>query len=118
MAGAEPRNPLYLLLLLIGVVFVVTALAYAVIPVLEQKAVEAGQPPPPSAWRDALRRDGGRWLLWEVAALIVVGIASMMLDRYRSWRPPRGPQLPRPEGGPAEEPPPGPLPSGEQAPRN
>lgn len=84
MAATEPHNPLYLLLLLIGVVFVVTALAYAIIPVLEQKAVDAGQPPPPSEFRDALRRDGWRWLLWEVAALIVVGIASMMLDRYRS----------------------------------
>jgi hypothetical protein len=88
MATTEPRNPLYFLLLLVGVVFVATALAYAVIPVLEQKLAEAGNPPPPSEFRDALRRDGGRWLLYEVGALIVVAIASMMLDRHRSLRAP------------------------------
>ena len=38
----EPRNPFYILLLLISVTFVMTALAYAVVPVLEQKAKEAG----------------------------------------------------------------------------
>jgi hypothetical protein len=97
MAQTEPRNPLYLLLLLVGVVFVVTALAYAVVPVLEQKAAEAGNPPSPSPLRDALRRDGWRWLLYEVAALIVVGIASMMLDRYRSMRPPPGSEPPQQE---------------------
>lgn len=84
MAATEPRNPLYFLLLLVGVVFVATALAYAVIPVLEQKSAEAGNPSPPSEFRDALRRDGWRWLLYEVGALIVVAIASMMLDRHRS----------------------------------
>ncbi len=41
----EPRNPLYLLLLVASQLFVVTALAYALIPVLEEKAAEAGQPP-------------------------------------------------------------------------
>jgi hypothetical protein len=68
MATSEPRNPLYLLLLLISLVFVITALAYAVIPVLEQKALEAGETPPPSPFRDALRNDGWRWLFFEVGA--------------------------------------------------
>ena len=80
----EPRNPLYLLLLLAGLVFVLTALACAVVPVLEQKATEAGEPPPPSAFRDALRQDGWKWLLAEVAVLIVLGIASIVKDRLRS----------------------------------
>jgi hypothetical protein len=81
---SEPRNPLYLLLLLVGVLFAVTAVAYAIIPVLEQKSIDAGQPPPPSAFRDALRADGWRWLLVEVGALIVFGIASMVWDRLRA----------------------------------
>jgi hypothetical protein len=85
---AEPRNPLYLLLLLAGVVFVVTALAYAVLPVLEQKAIDAGNPPPPSAFRDALRAEGWRWLLYEVAVVIVLALASMALDRLRSLQKP------------------------------
>src|SRR5262245_59043476 len=85
-ANAEPRNPLYLLLLLAGLVFVVTALAYTFIPVLEQKATDAGQPPPPSEFRDALRRDGWRWLLYEVAVMIVLGVASMVLDHLHDRR--------------------------------
>jgi hypothetical protein len=80
----EPRNPLYLLLLLAGLVFAVTALAYAIIPILEQKASDAGNPPPPSPWRDSLRSDGWKWLLVEVAVLIVLGVASMVWDRLRT----------------------------------
>jgi hypothetical protein len=83
---AEPRNPLYFLLLIIGLIFVLTALAYAVVPALEQKALEMGQPVPPSPFRDALRQDGWRWVLYEVAALVCVGLMSMGLDRYRRWR--------------------------------
>ena len=79
----EPRNPLYFLLLLASLLFVVTALAYAVVPVLEEKARDAGQAPPPSPWRDALRQDGWKWLLYEVAAMIVLGLSSMGLDRLR-----------------------------------
>ncbi len=86
----EPRNPFYLLLLLVGLLFVLTALAYAVVPELEKKALELGQPPPPSPLRDALRSDGWRWLLYEVAALVVAGLLSMGLDRYRRWRREQG----------------------------
>jgi hypothetical protein len=82
------RNPLYLLLLVVGLVFVITALAYAVIPVLEQKAIDQGEIPPPSEFRDALRQDGWRWLLYEVGILVVVGIASMVVDRLRGLQKP------------------------------
>src|SRR5262245_12225004 len=79
----EPRNPLYLLLLIVGVLFSVTVLAVAVVPVLEQKAIDAGSIPPPSPWRDALRENGWRWVLYEVGALVILGLASMGLDRWR-----------------------------------
>jgi hypothetical protein len=82
----EPHNPFYLLLLVASVLFVITALAYGLVPVLEQKAIEAGQAPRPSPFRDALRRDGGTWLLWELAAMAVFGVASMALDRLRSLK--------------------------------
>ena len=82
----EPRNPLYLLLLLVGVLFCVTALAYAVVPILEEKAREAGQIPPPSPFREALNQNGWLWLLVEVAALIVLGLASMAVDHFRRIR--------------------------------
>src|SRR3954454_23048180 len=85
-APAEPRNPFYLLLLLASLVFVLTALAYAVVPVLEEKAKEAGEMPPPSPFRDALRVDGWKWLLAEVAVMVLLGLASMGLDRWRRFR--------------------------------
>ena len=82
----EPRNPFYLLLLIASGIFIVTALAYAVVPVLEDKARDAGVDPPDSAWRQALRVDGWRWLLVQVAVMMALGLASMGLDRYRRWR--------------------------------
>jgi hypothetical protein len=85
-SSAEPRNPFYLLLLIISLFFVLTALAYAVVPVLEQKAREAGQEPPPSPFRDSLREDGWKWLLIEVAAMVVLGLLSMGLDRWRRYQ--------------------------------
>jgi hypothetical protein len=82
----EPRNPFYLLLLLASFLFVVTALAYAVVPTLEEKARDAGEFPPPSAFRDALRESGWMWLLAEVAVMVVLGLLSMGLDRLRSLK--------------------------------
>lgn len=86
MPPKEPRNPFYLLLLIVGLVFIVTVLAYAVIPVIEQKAMDAGQMPPPSPFRDALRNDGWKWVLGEVVLLVILGLASMGLDRWRRWQ--------------------------------
>jgi hypothetical protein len=85
-APEEPRNPFYLLLLIAGLIFIATVLAYAVVPMIEQKAMDAGQMPPPSPFRDALRNDGWKWVLGEVALLVVLGLASMGLDRYRRWK--------------------------------
>ena len=83
---SEPRNPLYILLLIAGVVFAVTALAVAVVPVLEEKVLEAGQAPPPSPFRDALRTDGWIWLLVEVAVVAVLAVGCMVWDRLRSLK--------------------------------
>src|SRR4051794_787716 len=86
MSTTEPTNPFYLLLLLASLLFVVTALGYAVVPILEEHAADAGQLPPPSEFRAALRAHGGSWLLWEVAAMTVIGMASMVLDRLRTLK--------------------------------
>lgn len=83
MERPEPRNPFYFLLLLASLAFVVTALAYAIVPVLEQMALDAGEEPGPSPFRDALRVSGWKWLLYEVAAMVVLGLLSMGLDRWR-----------------------------------
>jgi hypothetical protein len=91
MSTSEPRNPLYLLLLLASVLFVLTVLAYAFVPFLEEKAAAAGQTPPLLPFRDAVRADGGRWLLYEVGLMIVLGIASMVVDRLRALQKEKGP---------------------------
>jgi hypothetical protein len=80
----EPRNPLYLPLLGACVLFVMTALAYALVPTLQEKAFEAGMPAGHSPFLDALLADGWKWLLYEVAAVFVLGIACMGLDRWRT----------------------------------
>jgi hypothetical protein len=79
----EKRNWFYALLNAACLVFIVTALAYAFVPVLEEKAADAGQPPPPSAIRAALRADGWRWLLIEAGVITALALASMGLDRWR-----------------------------------
>jgi hypothetical protein len=87
MPQREPRNPFYILLMLASVVFVATALAVAMVPILEQKAREAGQNPPPSPFRDALRGEQGlTWLAGEAVGVVVLGLLSMGLDRLRSLK--------------------------------
>jgi formate hydrogenlyase subunit 3/multisubunit Na+/H+ antiporter MnhD subunit len=86
MNSPEPRNPLYLPLLAVCVLFIMTALAYALVPTLEEKAFEAGMSKAHSPFRDALLIDGWKWLLYEVAAVIALGIACMGLDQWRSSR--------------------------------
>jgi hypothetical protein len=56
---SEPHNPFYLLLLVASLLFIATALAYGVVPVLEEKAAERGNAPPPSAFRDTAGQFGG-----------------------------------------------------------
>jgi hypothetical protein len=80
---AEPRNWFFTLLVPASVVFVVTAVALAVVPVLEQRAIAAGTPPPPSVFRDALRRDGWVWLLAELGVVVTLALAAMAWDRWK-----------------------------------
>lgn len=70
----EPRNPFYDLLIAVSVVFVVTVLAYALVP-------PQHQPP----W---FLRNGWIVLLIEVAAIVLFGLLSMGLDRWRTGRQP------------------------------
>jgi hypothetical protein len=83
MPQSEPRNPFYTILLFVSLLFVVTALAWAIVPTLEEKARAEGRPVPPSEFRAVLRDNGGDWLLYEVAAMIIFGLLSMGLDRLR-----------------------------------
>lgn len=86
MPPSEPRNPFYLLLLVASFLFVLTALGVAVVPVLMDKAAEAGADVPAEGFHQTLRRDGVWWLLYEVAAVSVFALLSMLLDRLRSLK--------------------------------
>jgi hypothetical protein len=81
---SEPRNPFYLLLLLMSLLFVITALAYAFVPMLEGMAYDAGNDIAHSAVRDSLVNDGWLWLLGEVVAMVLLGVLSMGYDRLRT----------------------------------
>jgi uncharacterized membrane protein len=83
LAKPTRRNWFYALLNAASLAFVVTALAYAVVPVLEQKAADAGAPAPASEVRAALRENGWWWLLVEASVIGVLALASMGLDRLR-----------------------------------
>jgi uncharacterized membrane protein len=83
VAKPAPHNWFYALLNAASLAFVVTALAYAVVPVLEQKAADAGTPAPASELRAALRENGWWWLLVEANVIGVLALASMGLDRWR-----------------------------------
>ena len=67
-----------------GVVFVITALAYAIIPTLEDRAAAGGNVPPPSAVREALRENGWWWLLIQAGVLVILSIAAMVSDARRT----------------------------------
>ena len=76
----ESSNPFYILLLISSLAFVITALAYALVP-----------PDRQPAW---FLRNGWLVLLAEVAAMLLFGLLSMGLDRWRTLR--RAPSADRP----------------------
>jgi amino acid transporter len=86
MSQTEPRNPFYLLLLVASLLFVATALAYGVVPILVENGRQAGQAPVPLPFSDALRAHGWKWLLWELAAMVLFASLSMGLDRLRTLK--------------------------------
>jgi hypothetical protein len=77
------RNWFFALLNVASLAFVVTAVAYAVLPVLEDRATDAGAPVPPSPFRTALRESGWLWLLIEAGIVGILALASMGWDRWR-----------------------------------
>lgn len=118
MSDREPRNPFYFLLLLAGLVFVVNALAVAVVPVVMAKAEQAGGDVPPAGLHQLVARRGHWWLLYEAGAIAVLSVLSMGLDRLRTLKKERAPGTipPSPPTPPREASEPWPAP--QSAPRN
>src|SRR5260370_22336292 len=84
MSQPAPRNPFYLLLLLVGLLFVVTLLAVVMVPILMDKAQAAGADVPKEGFHQLIKRDGIWWVVAEVVALVILSLASMGLDRLRT----------------------------------
>ncbi len=84
MSQSEPRNPLYLLLLVVGLLFVMTLLAVVLVPIMMDKAQQAGGDVPKEGFHQLIKRDGIWWVVYELIALVVLSILSMGLDRLRS----------------------------------
>jgi len=82
----EPRNPFYLLLLIVGLIFVITLLAVVLVPILMDKAQAAGAEVPKEGFHQLIKRDGIWWVVAQAVALVILGIASMVLDRLRSLK--------------------------------
>jgi hypothetical protein len=82
MTQDKAPNPFYFLLLLASLLFVATALAYGVVPALEERAPAVDQRPPPSF----LVEYGPTFLFCELGAMVVFAVLSMGLDRIRSLR--------------------------------
>lgn len=87
----EPRNPFHPLLLITGLFFVVTTLAYAVLPMLEaQQGIVAD--PDDTSLRGSLRNHGWKWILIELILIVIFGLGLMLLDRARLRRLQNQPQ--------------------------
>jgi hypothetical protein len=93
----EPVNPFYVLLVLVGTLFLVTACAYGLMaarathPAMrEAREARPAERDGPQVVRDHalltfLDRHGAELLTWELVALGIATTAAMGLDRYR-WR--------------------------------
>jgi hypothetical protein len=100
----EPANPFYVLLVVAGIVFLVTACAYGLMAVRASRPMNArtvgardstNRPPDPQAGGQHalmtfLDRHGAEMLTWELIFLGCTTAAAMALDQRRSRRRPSG----------------------------
>ena len=89
MAGDRQKfNPFYGLVVLLGAVFAVTAIAYTLGLVVSLRPPEVGPgvAVESSGFFRFLDRRGEGLLMAEIAGLTVTSLAAMGLDRWRSWR--------------------------------
>lgn len=83
---AKPKrsiNPFYVLVVLVGIVFVVTASAYGMMSFLEIRRFTPGTPQTEDSplWV-YLRAEGGTLLIWEVLILVAGTVGALTWD---SW---------------------------------
>ncbi len=80
----EAFNPFYVVLVLVGVAFSVTACAYGVMTFVSLRAAEAGQNPValPSSLAKFMNDHGERLLGGELLLLAVATVGAISTDRY------------------------------------
>jgi hypothetical protein len=92
---AKPFNPFYLLLLVVGTLFAVTACAYGVMTVqmlrMGQVGLTGAESLPPAegaglALLTFLDLHGFQLLMWELGALAVATIAAIGTDEFWTYR--------------------------------
>jgi hypothetical protein len=78
-----PVNPFYVLVVIVGVGFVLTASAYGMMSFLEIRRFAPGTPDTESSplWT-YLRTDGAKLLVWEIGMLIVGTLGALAWDSF------------------------------------
>jgi hypothetical protein len=89
----EPVNPFYVLLVILGIVFLITACAYGVMAYRAMAPAQGGDVNAHPLTR-FLDRHGIALLGWELGLLAAATFAAMWLDRFRSQRDQRNPSPP------------------------
>ncbi len=86
MSNNKPDgNPFYAMVVLVGVVFLVTAMSYVMALVrLENQPAATTVPARVNPAMQFLEQRGGSLLLWEAGVLTVIAVLAMALDRWRS----------------------------------
>jgi len=80
---AEPINPFYVLLVIVGIAFSLTACAYGMMTVRGARAKTVADGSPPSPLISFLDRHGARLMGGEIALLAATTFAAMALDQRR-----------------------------------
>lgn len=88
MARKKPINPFYLLLVVVGTAFVITASAYGVMATraLRPPRAVAGVEPPKSPLITFMEQNGEKLLVGELLVLAVCTVAAISTDNYWSKR--------------------------------
>jgi hypothetical protein len=79
----QPANPFYVLVIVVGVVFLITACGYGTMTYRAIAPGAAGQPPAAHELMTFLDRNGMQLMAWELVALATATFGAMWLDRWR-----------------------------------
>jgi len=92
VARSKPFNPFYALLVMLGIVFLLTACAYCVMAFKAVSPQTGGESASARGMLEFLQAYGGWALAGEVVALAIATIAAMATDSYWTRRAERLPK--------------------------